>query len=87
MLGIHCLIMLTNSNTYMKEREGHKAGKAYYVQIGTGHGMEQRGTLVSGPGMGEKLNLCGGRSTRRKLMRLQEKCQKMGLERPQLIFN
>lgn len=53
MLRIQCLIMLANSNTYMKEREEHKAGKADYVQIGTGHGMEQKGTLVPGPGMGE----------------------------------
>lgn len=86
MLGIHYL-MLTNSNTYMKERERHKARKADYVQIGTGHGMEQRGTVVSGAGMGEKLKPCGGRGSRRKLMRLQGKCQEMGVERPQLSFN
>lgn len=51
MFRIQCL-MLANSNTYMKEREGHKAGKADYVQIETGHSMEQKGTLVPEPGMG-----------------------------------
>lgn len=52
-LRIQCIIMLSISNTYMKEREGHKAGKGAYVQIGSDHGMEQRGTLVPEPGMGE----------------------------------
>lgn len=50
--------------------------------------MEQRGTLVPRPGMeGKAEALSGGRNAWGKLVISQRKCQEIGLEGPQLIFN
>lgn len=87
-LGIHWLIKLANSETFMKAREKHKTGKANYVQIVTGHDVEQRGSLVPGPGMETDTEVLGkGRYVWRRLMILQGRCQGIGLERPLLMVN
>lgn len=87
-LRIHCLIMLVNSKTFMKERDEHKTGRESYVQIVIGHGMERRLTLVPGPGTeGEAKALGRGRSGWRELVMLQGPCRGIRLERPQLISN
>lgn len=56
--GIHWLIKLANSKTFMEEREEHKTRRDNYVQTVTGRGVEQRGTQSQGHEWRQKLRRC-----------------------------